>query len=498
MTTETSTGYRAFGHVLVNTAIAGLGTGFIWFAATFWAYLETRSVLVTSIMGGAYMLGMAVLGVPLGGLVDRYRKHRVMMGSAVVTVAAFGAAATIYLAVPTGDLGRTDQPWFWLFVILILAGALVEMVRNLALSTCVTILVPSEKRANANGMVGTVAGATMLVVSVLSGLAIGQLGLGWSLLISLAAMALSLLHLAFVRIPEPKIVHAEDAPKGVDFRVAWTAVIAVPGLLMLVLFSTFNNFLGGVFMGLLDPYGLELMSVEAWGILFGVCGLGFLIGGGIVSARGLGGNPLRMLLLACMGMWVIAALFAIRASILLLAIGLVLYMALVPIIEAAEQTMLQRVVPLAKQGRVFGFAQAVEVAAAPVSAFVIGPVAEYWLIPYARSPRGRDELGWLLGDGPGRGIALVFVVAATLGLILTAAAFATPAYRRLRDVYAAGDVNADVAARTGDSIHSERDPEPEQVPSSDAVAPLAPKATDPEPPLRILSRDDTVDRGSAD
>ena len=39
---------------------------FLWFGITFWAYLETRSVLATSFLGGAYMLGMAVLGVPFG------------------------------------------------------------------------------------------------------------------------------------------------------------------------------------------------------------------------------------------------------------------------------------------------------------------------------------------------------------------------------------------------------------------------------------------------
>ena len=55
-------------------------------------------------------------------------------------------------------------------------------------------------------------------------------------------------------------------------------------------------------------------------------------------------------------MWVVAALFTIRDSVWLLVAGCFLYMVLIPFIEAAEQTMLQRVVPLAKQGRVFGFA----------------------------------------------------------------------------------------------------------------------------------------------
>lgn len=122
----------------------------------------------------------------------------------------------------------------------------------------------------------------------------------------------------------------------------------MPGLFGLILFSTLNNLLGGVFMGLLDAYGLELVSVEVWGVLFGIASIGFIVGGAIIAKTGLGSRPLRTLLWACMAMWVVAALFTIRDSVWLLVAGYFLYMVLIPFIEAAEQTMLQRVVPLAK------------------------------------------------------------------------------------------------------------------------------------------------------
>ena len=265
-----------------------------------------------------------------------------------------------------------------------------------------------------------------------------------SLLISLVLTAGSLAHMLSVPIPEADIVHADGAPKKVDFAGAWGAIREVPALIWLIIFSTFNNFLGGVFMGLLDPYGLELLSVEAWGILFGVCSIGFMVGGAIIARTGLGRLPLRTLLRACMAMWVVSALFTIRDQVWLLAVGVFLYMVLMPFIEASEQTLLQRVVPLEKQGRVFGFAQAVEVSAAPLSAFIIGPVAEFWLIPYAQSPEGVATWSWLIGTGRARGIALIFVLFSLLGLVLTAAVFFTRTYRRLNESYLAGDVNIDV------------------------------------------------------
>ena len=436
---------RTFHHVLGNTAVALLGTSFIWFGITFWAYLETRSVLATSFLGGAYMLGMAVLGVPFGTLIDRYHKHKVMVASAAGTAIAYLLATGVYFLTPGDRLSDLGRPWFWLFCGLILAGCLLAGIRSIALSTCVTILVDSEKRANANGLVGTVNGVMMMVTGMLSGLAIGQLGLLWTLVISVALVLGSLAHLLTLHIPEREIVHAEGAPKAVDFKGAWLAIIAVPGLIGLIIFSTFNNFLGGIFMGLLDPYGLELVSVELWGILFGLSGIGFIIGGAIIAKKGLGRLPLRTLLLACIAMWVVAAVFTIRDSVFLLVVGMFVYMALMPFIEGAEQTLLQQVVPLEKQGRVFGFAQAIEVSAAPISAFVIGPVAQFWLIPYAESPTGRDQLEWLLGTGDGRSIALVFVLGSVVGMAITLLAFLTRTYRLLNGAYEAGDVNKDVA-----------------------------------------------------
>ena len=64
-------------------------------------------------------------------------------------------------------------------------------------------------------------------------------------------------------------------------------------------------------------------------------------------------------------------------------------MCLIPAVEAAEQTVIQKVVPFKTQGRVFGFAQAFEAAAAPITAFLIAPIAQFLIIPYMNSTRRR-------------------------------------------------------------------------------------------------------------
>ncbi|OZD31188.1 MFS transporter [Rhodococcus sp. 06-1477-1B] len=446
-----SHGHRTFLAVLVNTAAANVTTSFLWFALTFWVYLETRSVLATGLVGGAYMLLLAVFAMVFGSLVDRHRKHRVMVVSAVVTLTAFLLAGALWLAFPEAALLDLGGPWFWLFSGIILAGAVIENLRNIALSTTVTLLVPVERHANANGLVGTVQGLAFVVTSVFSGLSVGFLGMGWTLAIALVLTAIALAHLLTIRIPEERPAAGQAPGPVVDLRGAIRAVRRAPGLFALIVFSTFNNLIGGVYMALMDPYGLELFRVEIdgrvydaeiWGIVLAVTATGFIIGGGLVAKFGLGKNPIRTMLWIVIAMGVLGALFTLREWWWLYALGIWVYMALIPPVEAAEQTVIQKVVPFETQGRVFGFAAAFESAAAPVTSFLIAPIAQFLLIPYMDGESGRSTWGWLLGEGESRGIALVFAVAGVVMVVAASLAFLTRSYRTLSRQYRTAEVNA--------------------------------------------------------
>jgi DHA3 family multidrug efflux protein-like MFS transporter len=431
---------KSFHRLLANTVIASTTNNVLWFALIFWVYLETRSVIASSVIGGAYMLLFAASGIFFGTFVDRNKRKTSMVLSNGVSLALFGLAGVVYLVAPERSLPQLGQPLTWVFITLVLAGAIAGNLRAVALSTTVTLLVPDEQHGKANGLVGTANGVAFALTSVFSGLAIGQLGMGACLIITVVLTAIAGAHLATITIAGDTAPHTHDeaateGPTTFDLQGALRAVRAVPGLLALLFFSTFNNFLGGVFMALMDPYGLELVSVEAWGILLALSSFGFIVGGVIVARRGLGANPVRTLLLVNVTMWTITILFPIQSLVLPLAIGFFLYMVVIPMAEASEQTVIQRVVPYREQGRVFGFAQTVETAASPVTAFLIGPIAQAWVIPFMTDGAGADAIGSWFGTGPDRGMALIFIIAGTIGLIVTILALNSRAYRSISQSY---------------------------------------------------------------
>lgn len=425
---------KTFYAVLANTLAASLANTFIWFAATFWAYLETKSVIATSVMAGVFTITIAFSGIFLGTVVDHYRKKTAMLLSSALSLVFYLIALLIYTWAGAG-LADVSNPLLWVFIVLILFGAIAGNLRSIALSTLVTILIPEDTRDRANGMVGTANGVGFLVASIFSGLAVGFLGMFWVLVIGIVVAVLAILHLLTVTITETRVVHADANTDKIDIRGTVAAISQVSGLFGLIFFSMFNNFLGGVFMSLMDPYGLELVSVQVWGILWGFLSLGFIVGGLLVARRGLGSSPLRTLFRTNLVLWTICIFFAIQPSIVLLTVGMFIWLCLMPVVEASEQTILQKVIVPERQGRVFGFAQSVEQAASPITAFMIGPIAQFIFIPFMTDGAGAAMIGGWFGTGTGRGIALLFIVAGLIGLVVTFLAMQSRSYRALSQLY---------------------------------------------------------------
>ncbi|MDX2274421.1 MAG: MFS transporter [Hyphomonadaceae bacterium] len=427
----------AFHHLLANNLVANITNFTVWFALTFWVFLETHSVFATGLIAGIYLVLSSSLGIWFGSLVDHHSKKRVMLASSAASFGLYALSLAALVVLPEEKLIDIAAPYLWGFVLCVMFGMIAGNLRSIALPTLVTVLVPEDRRDKANGLVGMVTGVGFLVTSAISGFLVAWGGMQATLLLALICTALAMLHLALVRVNEPHIEHASDAPKRVDLAGTIAVIGAIPGLFALIFFASFNNLLGGVFMALMDAYGLSLMSVQNWGLLWAAISTAFILSGLVISRTGLGANPLRTLLLVNLIAWATGAVFTIQSSIPLLAIGCFIWMFVGPYAEAAEQTTLQKVVPFERQGRVFGFAQTVELAASPLMAFLIAPLAQFVFIPLMTTGAGADLIGDWYGRGPERGMALVFTISGILGVLLTIAAFNSKYYRQLSAAYAA-------------------------------------------------------------
>ena len=435
---------KNFYQLLFNNLIAGVINNFVWFALTFWIYTETRSVFATAIISGFYLTITALSGFWFGSIVDHHKKKSAMIISSIASLAFYALGFLFYIQWPA-EIYKDPSSWqLWAFVVFLMCGVIAGNIRNIALPTAVTLLVPEKDRDKANGLTGGMMGISFSLTSVLSGVILGFWGMTAVQWFALVFTLLPVLHLLFISIPEKHIVHADLPPgqelpkKGIDIKGTLKVVSLVPGLWGLLFFNVINNLLGGVFMSLMDAYGLNLVSIETWGLMWAVLSLAMILGGLIISKVGLGKNPLRTMFLANVIMWVISIFFTIQPWIWLLAVGMFFWMLIMPFVESAEQTIIQKVVPPERQGRVFGFAQSMEQSASPLTAFMIGPIAQFIFIPFMTTGAGVGLIGNWFGIGEARGMALVFIITGIIGLVITLLAMQTNSYRLLSKKYKTG------------------------------------------------------------
>ena len=430
---------QPFHHFLANNFVANLTNFTVWFALTFWTFLETQSVFATGMIAGIYLVLTAMLGIWFGSLVDHHGKRNMMLVSSVASLFLYVVALAGYALVPDIRSASVTSVAFWLFILISMLAVIFGNIRMIALPTLVTLLIQEDRRDKANGLVGMVGGVGFLVTSAISGFLVAWGGMTATLVFAIAFTLAVAIHLLFVKLEEPRATADHGTRAGIDLAGTFRVVLGIPGLFALILFSSFNNLLGGVFMALMDAYGLSLMKVEQWGLLWAVMSCAFILSGALISRTGLGANPIRTLLFVCLIEWVVAAVFTIQSSIPLLAVGCFIWMFLGPYAEAAEQTALQKVVPFERQGRVFGFAQSVEQAASPLTAFLIAPITQFVFVPFMTDGAGAAAIGDWYGRGPERGIAIVFTIAGVLGVLLTLLALGSRSYRRISAAYAAGN-----------------------------------------------------------
>ena len=82
---------------------------------TFWVYLETRSVVATGVIGGAFSICSAVLGPSFATFVDRHRRHAATVLTTVASATCFAVATAVFLvSTPTtccSSAARCSGSW---------------------------------------------------------------------------------------------------------------------------------------------------------------------------------------------------------------------------------------------------------------------------------------------------------------------------------------------------------------------------------------------------
>ena len=434
---NTRTGMSGLIVVLIGQAISLLGSGMTQFAVSIWAYEKTGRATDLALVA-FFAFGPTVLFSPLAGaLVDRWNRKLVLMLSDL----AAGIMTIIQLLLlVSGNL----QIWH-LFVINFLAGSFGAF-QFPAYSAAVTMIIPKEQYTRASGMMSLAGSASFVFAPILAGSLVGVIGFEGIMAIDVVTFVFAIGALLFVTIPQPKTTAEGLAGKGnlwTETLYGFRYIIERPSLLGLQLIFFAINFFAMLGITVTTPMILASTgnNERILGVVLSAGAIGGVLGGLLLSAWGGPRKKVHGVLLGMIGISLFGQFGMGLGSSLSVALGLssglliwgtasFLANIFLPIINGSNQAIWQSKVAPDVQGRVFAVRRWIAQITAPVAMLLAGPLADRVLEP-AMSATGSlaDDLGWLVGVGPGSGMQLMFTITGLLGAFVGVAGYLFPIVR---------------------------------------------------------------------
>jgi len=448
------TSMQRFLVIWIGQMCSRTGSALSAFALSVWVYQRMGSITKFALVSLCYALPVVLVSPFAGVLVDRWNRRRSML------IGDCGAGLSILALVLLYSSGRLE---LWHIYVGTAMVATFGALQSPAYSSSVPLLVPKKQLGRANGMVQLGMGTARVGAPLLGGILLVVFDLGGVLLLDVASFAIAVTTLLVVRIPNVK-KSVDDVRRSFFGDVAYAGRYLLHrwGLMSLMVLYGVCNFLIGIVSVLVVPLVLSFGSSVVLGTVLSVGGIGMLVGALLVSV--FGGTRRKVLtvlgFIALMGVCI--AIAGLRPAATLIAVaGFGLFFSL-SLINSTTPTIVQMKVAAGVQGRVFALLTMIAWSAYPLAYPLAGPLAERVFEPMmAVDGVLAGSMGQIIGVGPGRGIALLFI---TLGVVMVSIAVAGYLYPSLRNLEAempdavvlpdSVRTNVDEATTDGDRIKS--------------------------------------------
>ena len=429
---ERPAGMAGFTIVWIGQLVSLLGTSMTNFALTIWAFEQTGRATDLALIGFFFMVPLLVMSPFAGAIVDRNDRKFMMMvsdlASGVVTI-------IILLLFVSGNL----EVWH-LYITAAVSGTF-QTFQWPAYSAAISTMLPKQQYARANGMISLAESGSGIFAPVLAGALLSFFGLMAIFIIDIVTFVFAIGALLLVHIPRPKQTEAGEEGRGSIWKESaygFRYILARPSLLGLQLVFLVCNFLGGLGFTVFAP--MILARTNSNEIIFGAVqsagAVGGVAGGLLMSAWG---GPKRLVHGVLIGWFLAAVLGEIPLGIgrtfpvwLVASFFLAFF---TPIINGSNQAIWQAKVAPDVQGRVFAIRRLIAWVTAPLATLIAGPLADVVMEP-ALQPGGAlaPLFGWLVGTGPGAGMALMMVISGVLITVAALSAYLFPAVRNTEDL----------------------------------------------------------------
>jgi len=294
----------------------------------------------------------------------------------------------------------------WMVYPLVFISGTLGAFQNPAFGASIPMLVPSDKLTRANGLLQFSSAIQNLLAPVIAGFLYPLIELKGLFIIDFVSFFFALASIAFIKIPQPSIEKTKDSlvlAAFKDLQYAWKYLIQKEGLMQLIVFFAFLNFIANLSMILLGPLMMSVYNSQAYGNVQAGIGLAMLLGGLCSSLIPDTKNKIKRILLILSLCSIGPIISGTTLNRIIITGGFFIFMFPVPYVNTLLMSIFQIKIERNVLGRVGALMTAILAAITPIAYLCAGPLADYVFEP--------------LMNEKGRGIGLIFIISGILLII---------------------------------------------------------------------------------
>jgi MFS family permease len=370
-----------------------------------------------------------VIFAPIAGaLVDRWDRRKVM-----IMADAGAGVSTLFITL----LFFSNRLELWQIYLAAGISSFFGTFQWPAYTATVTQLVPKAQLGRANGMIQFGRAAAEILAPLLAGVLVLSIQLQGVILIDVITFIFALLTLLIVRFPRVDAApptHNKLATFKIDLTFGWKYILARRGLLYLLFFLAVVNFIWGTIGALVVPMILSFSTSDRLGAIITIAGTGMFTGSLLMTAWGGPKRRIHGVLFFELLSGFCFMLMGFRPAFWLIGFGAFGAHLTIAIVFGSNQALWQTKVKSKNQGRVFATQLMITSIATPLAYLLAGPIAEKIFEPWMTSGSTlSQQLGLLIGVGPGRGIGLMFFLMGLAKVAVSIIGYLNPRVRLIED-----------------------------------------------------------------
>ena len=396
----------------IGQFVSQLGSEMTRFVLLIWAYQQQGTVMSVALLAVCSYVPSILVSMFSGALVDRWPKKRIVLLADLVAACSTGVALLLYT---TGSL-RVGH----LYIINAVLGVMGAF-QSPASSVLVTQIVPKGQYGRASGLQSLSMSAVEVFSPIIATAVMAFAGVSAVMMADLIAFAFAFITLLFFL--HPKEAKREVAKERRSFwkecREGFAFLRREKGVFGVVRFyALINLFAATSYYSVLPAMVLSRQGGGeiVLGMVNSAIGIGGILGGLIATAMPAPKRRARLMFIACGISFLLGDIpMALGRSAAIWVVAMVVSNIPIPIMGAQKTVILRTRVPVEMQGRVFALQDAMRLSTMPIGYLLGGFLCDMLLEPFMATQAGMGALGWLVGTGPGSGMALLFLVTGLMG-----------------------------------------------------------------------------------